>query len=121
MNAEEYVKQTDDTILQQLTSLPETNSELKAAKKIANDYQDRKLFKCVFEKTISGKKSFGKNILQQFREDIAKKSKLAKTQVFIDTSTTNSMPLAPSKKESSSIILIKKEGSKVIPQNYSDI
>ena len=41
MNAEEYVKQTDDTILQQLTTLPETNSELKAAKKIANDYQDR--------------------------------------------------------------------------------
>ena len=116
MNAEEYVKQTDDTILQQLTTLPETNSELKAAKKIANDYQDRKLFKCVFEKTISGKKSFWKNTLKQFREDIAKKSKLAETQVFIDTSTTNSMPLAPSKKESNSIILIKKEGNKVIPE-----
>ena len=116
MNAEQYVKQTDDTILEQLTTLPETNSELRAAKKIANDYQDRKLFKCVFEKTISGKKSFGKNILKQFREDISKKSKLAETQVFIDTSTTNSMPLAPSKKESNSIILIKKEGNKVIPQ-----
>ena len=75
MNVKEYVKQTDDTILQQLTTLPETNSELKAAKKIAVDYQDRKLFKCVFEKTISGKKSFGKNILKQFREDISKKSK----------------------------------------------
>ena len=116
MNAEQYVNHTDDTILQQLITLPETNSELKAAKKIANDYQDRKLFKCVFEKTISGKKSFGKNILKQLREDIAKKSKLAETQVFIDTSTTNSMPLAPSKKESNSIILIKKEGNKVIPQ-----
>ena len=33
MNAEEYVKHTDDTILEQLTSLPETNSDLKAAKK----------------------------------------------------------------------------------------
>jgi hypothetical protein len=116
MNAKEYAKQTDDTILEQLTTLPETNSELKLAKKIANDYQDRKLFKCVFEKTISGKKSFGKNTLKQFREDIAKKSKLAETQVFIDTSITNSMPLAPSKKESNSIILIKKEGNKVIPQ-----
>ena len=38
-----------------------------------------------------------------------RKSKLAETQVFIDTSTTNSMPLAPSKKESNSIILIKKD------------
>ena len=41
---------------------------------------------------------------------------MAETQVFIDTSTTNSLPLAPSKKESNSIILIKKEGNKVIPQ-----
>jgi len=116
MNAEEYVMQTDDTILQQLTSLPEDTSELKAAKKIATDYQDRKLFKCVFEKTISGKKSFGRKKLKQFREDIAKKSNLPESQIFIDTSTTHSMPLAPSKKESSSIILIKKEGSKVIPK-----
>jgi len=99
-----------------LSSLPENNSELKAAKKIATDYQDRKLFKCVFEKTISGKKTFGKNTLKQFRADIAKKSKLAENQIFIDTTTTHSMPLAPSKKESSSIILIKKEGGKITPQ-----
>ena len=116
MNVEDYVKETDDTILQQLTSLPETTSELKAAKKIADDYQDRKLFKCVFEKTLSGKKSLGKNSLKQFRADIAKKSKLAENQIFIDTSSTHSMPLAPSKKESNSIILIKKEESKIIPQ-----
>mgnify|MGYP000008282095 FL=1 len=116
MDVNQYVTQTDDSILQQLTSLPEDNSDLKAAKKIANDYQDRKLFKCVYEKIISGKKSFGKNTLKQFREDIAKKSKLDESQVFIDTSTTHSMPLAPSKKESNSIILITKEGNKVIPK-----
>ena len=116
MNVQQYVTQTDDSILLQLTSLPETNSDLKAAKKIANDYQNRKLFKCVYEKTISGKKSFTNNTLKQFREDIAKKSKLDKSQVFIDTSTTHSMPLAPSKKESNSIILITKDGSKVIPK-----
>ena len=114
MNMEQYVKQTDDSILQLLTSLPETNSELKAAKKIADDYQNRKLFKCVFEKTLSGKKSFSQNTLKQFREDIAKKSKLSESQIFTDTSSTHSIPLAPSKKESDSIILIKKEGSKVI-------
>ena len=68
--------------MEQLTSLPESNSELKAAKKIAVDYQNRKLFKCVFEKTISGKKTFGKNTLKQFRKDIAKKSKLDENQIF---------------------------------------
>ena len=116
MNVADYIKQTDDTIMQQLTSLPETTSELKAAKNIANDYQNRKLFKCVFEKILSGKKSFPKNTLKQFRADIAKKSKLAENQIFIDTSSTHSMPLAPSKKESNSIILIKKEGNKIFPK-----
>ena len=53
---------------------------------------------------------------KQFRKDIAKKSKLDENQIFIDTTTTHSMPLAPSKKESNSIILIKKEGSKITPQ-----
>ena len=86
------------------------------AMSLADDHLDRKLFKCVFEKTISGKKTFGKNTLKQFRADIAKKSKLAENQIFIDTTTTHSMPLAPSKKESSSIILIKKEGGKITPQ-----
>tara|TARA_Y100000590_G_scaffold174033_1_gene198964 strand:+ start:998 stop:2236 length:1239 start_codon:yes stop_codon:yes gene_type:complete len=116
MNVEQYVAHTDDTILEELTSLPETTSDLKAAKKIAIDYQDRKLFKCVFEKTLSGKKSLGNKSLKQFRQDIAKKSKLTESQIFIDTSTTHSMPLAPSKKESNSIILIKKEGNKVTPK-----
>ena len=116
MSVQDYVRQTDDTILEQLTSLPEDTSELRDAKKIADDYQDRKLFKCVFEKILSGKTSPGKNTLKQFKTDIAKKSKLAENQIFIDTSSTHSMPLAPSKQESNSIILIKKEGSKVIPK-----
>ena len=116
MDVDQYVTQTDDSILQQLTTLPENSSELRAAKKIANDYQNRRLFKCVYEETISGKKSFGKNTLRQFRQDIAKKSKLDESQVFIDTTTTHSMPLAPSKKESSSIILITKEAGKVTPK-----
>ena len=54
--------------------------------------------------------------MKQFRQDIAKKSKLDESQIFIDTSTTHSMPLAPSKKESNSIILITKQGNKVIPK-----
>ena len=99
MSVQDYVRQTDDTILEQLTSLPEETSELRDAKKIADDYQNRKLFKCVFEKILSGKKSTAKNTLKQFKTDIAKKSKLAENQIFIDTSSTHSMPLAPSKQE----------------------
>jgi len=113
LDMNEYVKLTDEVILEKLISLPEKNLELKAARKIATDYQDRKLFKCVFERSLSGK-SLSKKRLDEIKQKIAKKSKINPNQIFIDTSTTSSIPLTPSKKESKSIILTKKDGKKTI-------
>ena len=97
--------------MESLLSIPETNSELRAAKKIAQDYQNRRLFKCVFEKTISSNPS--PRVMQELKNRIIKKSKLDTSQVFLDTSTTHSIPLTPSKKESKSIILVKKDMKKI--------
>jgi len=113
LKMDEYVKLTDEVVLEKLMSLPETNSDLKAARKIATDYQDRKLFKCVFERSLSGK-SLSKKRLEEIKQKIAKKSKINPNQIFIDTSTTSSIPLTPSKKESKSIILTRKEVKKTI-------
>jgi len=113
LKMDEYVKLTDEVILEKLMSLPETSSDLKAARKIATDYQDRKLFKCVFERSLSGK-SLSKKRLDEIKQKIAKKSKINPNQIFIDTSTTSSIPLTPSKKESKSIILTRKDGKKTI-------
>ena len=113
LKMDEYVKLTDEVILEKLMSLPETSSDLTAAKKIATDYQDRKLFKCVFERSLSGK-SLSKKRLDEIKQKIAKKSKINTNQIFIDTSTTSSIPLTPSKKESKSIILTRKDGKKTI-------
>ena len=113
LKMDEYVKLTDEVILEKLMSLPETSSDLKAARKIATDYQDRKLFKCVFERSLSGK-SLSKKRLDEIKQKIAKKSKINPNQIFIDTSTTSSIPLTPSKKGSKSIILTKKDGKNTI-------
>ena len=113
LKMDEYVKLTDEVILEKLMSLPETSSDLKAAKKIATDYQDRKLFKCVFERSLSGK-SLSKKRLDEIKQKIAKKSKINPNHIFIDTSTTSSIPLTPSKKESKSIILTRKDGKNTI-------
>ena len=113
LKMDEYVKLTDEVILEKLMSHPETSSDLKAARKIATDKQDRKLFKCVFERSLSGK-SLSKKRLDEIKQKIAKKSKINPNQIFIDTSTTSSIPLTPSKKESKSIILTKKDGKNTI-------
>ena len=114
MKIDEFVKLTDDSILADLLALPETKSDLKIAKKIAEDYEQRKLFKCVFETDFNNNTKIGKKRLNQIKHDIIKKSKVAESEVFVDSSTTPSMPLSPSKKESNSIILVTDDGKKTI-------
>ena len=116
LDMNEYVKLTDEVILEKLISLPEKNLELKAAKKIANDYQNRRLFKCVFERSLTSNHNLGKKNLEELKEKIAKKSKIDPNQIFIDTSITSSIPLTPSKKESKSVILTKRESTQVTAQ-----
>ena len=106
----DYVKQTDESVMALLLSVPETTTELKNAKKIANDYQDRKLFKCVFESTLSS--NLSQKLMYELKNLIAKKSKVDSNHIFLDTSTTHSIPLTPSKKESKSVILVKKDSKK---------
>ena len=114
MKIDEFVKLTDDSILTDLLSLPENKSDLKIAKKIAEDYEQRKLFKCVFETDFNNNTKIGKKRLNQIKHDIIRKSRVAENEVFVDSSTTPSMPLSPSKKESNSIILVTDDGKKTI-------
>ncbi len=110
LTLDDYVKQTDESIMALLLSIPETTQELRSAKKIARDYQDRKLFKCVFESTIPSNPTT--KVMQELKNRIVKNSKVDPNQVFLDTSTTHSIPLTPSKKESKSIILVKNDSKK---------
>jgi len=112
LTLEDYVKQTDESIMTLLLSIPETRKELVDAKKIAIDYQNRKLFKCVFEKTLSS--NLGTKTMQELKNRIIRKAKINTGQVFLDTSTTHSIPLTPSKKESKSIILVKNDDRKIM-------
>ncbi|MDE1829638.1 MAG: HD domain-containing protein [Thaumarchaeota archaeon] len=103
-NLEKYVQLTDELVISKLVSLPRTSSELKRARQLALDYQERRLLKCVYEK-IFMKPRMGKVNPQELQHDIAKKAKVSESEVFVDISKTPSIPLAPSKKESKSIIL----------------
>jgi len=114
LTLDDYVKQTDESIMALLLSIPETTQELRSAKKIARDYQDRKLFKCVFESTIPSNPTT--KVMQELKNRIVKNSKVNPNQVFLDTSTTHSIPLTPSKKESKSIILVKNDSKKTISE-----
>jgi hypothetical protein len=106
MNLDDYIKLTDDYLLSKLVSLPPKTSDLRRARKFALEYQNRNLFKCVFEKMFTKKVNFSQNKMFTFKDEISQKSKVDENEIFVDSSITPSIPLSPSKKESKSIILI---------------
>lgn len=119
---DEYVQLTDEFVLSNLIS--SRSSKLKRAKKLAQDYQDRKLLKCVFERILTSRKNLKKTKTEELREEISKKSRVNENEIFVDSSVTPSIPLAPSKNESKSIILVstdKKGQSSAKTMPISDI
>ena len=113
MSLDDYIQLSDEYLLSQLISLPTKNPELRRAKKIAEDYQNRELFKCVYERILTTKGQISKINTSTLKKQLSKKSKIDENEIFVDSSITPSIPLAPSKKESKSLILVKKEGNRV--------
>ena len=109
-NLEEYLKLTDEFILSSL--LTSKSSKLRRARQFAQDYQDRKLLKCVFERIVTNRTNLKKINTDELRSQLSKKSKIDESEIFVDSSVTPSIPLAPSKNESTSIILITNDNGK---------
>ena len=109
LDLDDFLKLSDESVITKLLSLPEHNSQLKTSKKIATDYLNRNLFKCVFERTTSSTRNLGIKLVEELKESIAKKSKVNASEIHLDTSTTHSIPMTPTNKESKSVILITKE------------
>ena len=118
MKLDDYVKLTDDYVLSKLLAL-EGNSDLKRARKIAQDYQNRQLFKCVFERIVTGNLKLSKIKTNQIKQDISRKSKVDETEIFVDSSITPSLPLNPSNKESQDIILTYTENNQLKAEKIS--
>ncbi|MBA4463195.1 MAG: HD domain-containing protein [Nitrosopumilaceae archaeon] len=116
-NINEYIKLTDEYVLSMLLS--SNSPKLKRAKKFAEDYQNRNLLKCVYERILTSKNLLEKTKTNEIRSSLSKKSKVDENEIFVDSSVTPSIPLAPSKKESKQIILITKENGKSQAQEMS--
>ena len=109
-NPNEFVKLTDEYVLSSLIS--SKSSKLKRARQLAEDYQNRKLLKCVFERILTNQTNLKKTRTDELRVKISKKSKIHENEVFVDSSVTPSIPLAPSKNQSKSIILISNQNGR---------
>lgn len=105
-----YLNLTDEDTLERICSLKTGNE---SAIKLAIDYRTRRLLKCVYEKFVHKRdKLYNKMDRQELYKvglQIAKVAEVNEKSVFVDASRASSMPLTPSKKEISSVLLVDKE------------
>ena len=109
-NINEFVKLTDEYVLSLLLS--SKSSKLRKARQLAEDYQNRKLLKCVYERIFTSKTLLEQIKTDEIRYSLSKKSKVDENKIYVDSSVTPSIPFAPTKKESKQIILITHENGK---------
>lgn len=96
----EYIKLTDETMLNLLSQAN------KRAARLAEDYMNRRLLKCVFERIIHSREK--KQYAIDIREEIAKIANVNEEDIYIDVSNAPSLSLTASKDKPHTIILVKK-------------
>ncbi len=106
-NLSNYLKLTDDSTLEKIDTLSGIND---MAVQLVNDYRNRKLLKCVYEKFIYKNNDFYGKIdresLNQLASKISDHARVQENSVFVDKSRASSMPLTPTKDELRTIMLV---------------
>lgn len=106
---DKFLNLTDEIILERICSLGLGES----AAKLARDYRDRRLLKCVYEKFLHKRDKLYNKMnskdLEYLRLRISDMAGVDEDTVFVDASGAPSMPLTPTKSEINSILLVDKE------------
>jgi len=106
---DKFLNLTDEITLERICSLDLDES----AAKLARDYRDRRLLKCVYEKFLHKRDKLYSKMnskdLEYLRLRISDMAGVDEDTVFVDASRAPSMPLTPTKSEINSILLVDKE------------
>jgi HD superfamily phosphohydrolase len=109
ISIDEFLNLTDEITLEQICSFDKNDN----ASKLAKDYRDRRLLKCVYEKFLHKRdrlyNKMSVKTLEELRLRISDVAGVTENTVFVDASIAPSMPLTPSKEKINSIILVDKE------------
>jgi uncharacterized protein len=108
---ERILRLADEVVLQQLADLPSRNPDLKTAKKLAANYMQRRLVKCVFEKVVQRndrtvQRMFSKKKFRdELASDIAHSAGMKPSDIYIDVPNTPSVPYTYERQAFNSITL----------------
>jgi HD superfamily phosphohydrolase len=115
---ERYLELTDEVVLHRLVTLKSSKPDLEEAKRLALDFRNRRLVKCVFEKLIQRREhKMGQIFADEYARErsvteIAAAARVDPGQVYLDVPTTPSVPYTYSKEVLTAVGLLKVEGRK---------
>ena len=113
-----YLELTDEIVLQKLATLKATTPGLREARRLALDFRNRRLVKCVFERLVQRKdrvveQLFAKeNVRKQLTSDLAESAKVNPMQIYLDVPATPSVPNTYSREALTSVRLLRAKGKK---------
>jgi HD superfamily phosphohydrolase len=103
-----YLALTDEATLERLCAL---SGRYSFSGKMARDYRDRRLLKCIYEKFLHkrDRQRMDRKALEALAPHIADVADVDSDYVFVDVSRAPSMPLTPSKEEMYSVLIVDKD------------
>jgi len=120
---EDYLEMTDERVLHDLVSLDPEDREQKEAKRLAIDFRDRRLVKCVFEQLLQRRDRIVEQLFERSRMrdqvvlDIAEKAKVDRMHIYLDVPTTPSVPYTSAREAPTSIKVVYGEGKSLRHRN----
>lgn len=102
-----FLDMTDEQVLSLIASSKSPN--LKSARKLVEDFKNRRLIKCVFEKILTDKAGTEVDT-ENIRAEISRRSQINEDEIFVDSAAASSLPTMPSMNKSQSILLMTRRG-----------
>ncbi len=121
---ESYLELTDEIVLQRLATLDASSPQLREARRLAQDFRNRRLVKCVFERLVQRKNHVVQQLFARSRvrtrvtADLAQEAGVDPMQIFLDVPTTPSVPYTSSNEVLTSVTLVhrgRKRTVKTVP------
>jgi len=113
---DDYLELTDEVVLHRLVTLEGATRRLRQAKRLALDFRDRRLVKCVYERLMQRKDRVVEQLFEKDRVrnqvllDITRRAGVDRVHVYLDVPTVPSVPYTPSREMPSSIAVVDHEG-----------
>jgi hypothetical protein len=119
-NIDRYLELTDEVVLLRLGALGAETRKTREAKRLVHDFRNRRLVKCVYERLMQRKDRVVEELFEKDEvrnrvlQEIAKRTKVGRANIFLDVPTTPSVPYTSSREMLSSITTVKHEGSRTL-------